>query len=183
MSNKEDRKRVKRAAEIFDRFGDLICATIAVNVGDDSEADDIFQDLFLSLVRHPVPSDLQRIDAYLYRLIVNDIIDADRRTKNYQARIRRYSELIYRPAAQEDVASDEAAIQLEEVQRMFELVIKLLQRHESKAVIASLVDCHRHAARRMGVKKRTFYRYVSTGLKKIREFVDKEEGETHDAAD
>jgi len=183
MRSKKVKKRVKHAADIFERFGDLIHATVTANVGDDSEADDIIQDLFLSLVRHPVPSGIERPEAYLYRLIVNDIIDADRRTKNYEARIRRYSEVVHRPEAQEDVASDEAAIQLEQVKRMFELIMKQLQRHESKAVIASIVDCHRRAARKMGVKQRTFYRYVSTGLKKIREFVDKDEGEKDDAAD
>ena len=182
VSSKKVRKRVIRAADIFERYGVLIRATIAANVGDDSEADDIFQDLFLALVRRPIPSNLPYIEAYLYRLIVNDIIDTDRRTKNYQARIHRYSDLTC-VQVQEDVAADETAIQLEEVQRMFELIIKRLQRHESKAVIASLVDCHRHAARKMGVKKRTFYRYVCTGLKKIREYVDKNEGEIDETTD
>ncbi|MHC4792547.1 MAG: RNA polymerase sigma factor, partial [Planctomycetota bacterium] len=64
---------VNHAAKIFSEYGDFIRGVIRYQVGNDAQADDLFQDFFLSLVSRPVPADIQNIKKYLYRAITNDI--------------------------------------------------------------------------------------------------------------
>ena len=74
---------------------------ISLNVREQSAADDIFQDLFLSIVRTPVPQDIDRIPAYLYRIVANDVIDETRRLSNYAEFVRDYRESGKHEAMQE----------------------------------------------------------------------------------
>lgn len=172
-------EKVSLASALFEERKDEIRAIIQFNMSDKSKVDDIFQDVFLAIVDKPIPPDVQNPKGYIYRIIINDIIDMARRTKSYQARIQRYAEFRRYSIINND--SENIVIQAEEREKMVELIERQLPSREAEAVIKrydrdiSIGD----AAKRMNVKKRTFSRYLSLGLKKIRQFF-REEGEKYD---
>lgn len=160
-------KRVKLATVIFDKYGAQIRAIINFNITDKSKIDDVFQDFFLSIVHKPVPEGTENIEGYLYRAVINDVIDAARRTKSYRVRIQKYAEyreyIIY-----EDPQN--IVIQAEERQKMFQLIKRLLPPREAEAVVERYGHDRSigNASKRMRVNKRTFSRYLCIRLKKIR---------------
>ena len=170
-ANAKIQKRVKVAGAIFDEYGDRILAIIRFKVSNRSEADDIFQDFFLSLVHKPVPEGIQNIEGYLYRAIINDIIDMGRRTKSYRSQLDRYAKYRKYSAKYEDPHN--IMIQAEEVQKMFQLIERQLPPREAEAVIERYChDCSiDNASKRMYVGKKTFSRYLCMGLKKIRQLL------------
>lgn len=68
----ETEERVKQAENVFETYGDEIRVMISINVKEQSVADDVFQNLFLSVVHKPIPPHIERIEAYLYRIITKD---------------------------------------------------------------------------------------------------------------
>ncbi len=164
-------QRVRQAANVFATYGKDIRAMISLNVREESVADDIFQDLFLSIVSRPVPTDIQRIESYLYRVITNDVIDAARRTKIYQDHVRGYGERIDRQKTQEEPEKD--VIQVEETKKMLRSIRRQLPTREAEAVAGTCVRDYNagNGAREMNVAKRTFSRYLCTGLKRIRQTI------------
>jgi len=170
-ANIEIQQRVKVATAIFHEYGDRIRAIICFNVSNRSEADDIFQDFFLSLVHKPVPEGIKNVEGYLYKAIINDIIDMDRRTKSYRVRLHRYAKYRKYNAKNEDPHN--IMIREEEVQKMFQLIERQLPPREAEAVIERYghdrsID---NASKRMYVSKKTFSRYLCMGLKKIRQLL------------
>lgn len=162
-------ENVRRAGEIFDEYGDAIQGFIRFHVGDDAQVDDIFQSLYLSLVRNPVPPAVENVKSYLYKAVSNDIRDATRRRRNYQARILRYSQYFNSHMVSEETPED-AAIMAEDRQQMFEMIERQLPAREAQAVILRYRYGHSisEAAERMRVRKKSLSRYLCMGLKKIR---------------
>ena len=167
----EIRKRVGLAAEVFDRYGDEIRAIIHFNVKDKSKADDIFQEFFVSIVRNPIPSNVQDVSAYLYRAVTNDVIDVSRQRKCHQDHIQKYAECRKHFVIPEDPQN--AVIQTENTKKMFHLIESLLPKHEAEVVIQrygqgfSTTD----TAEKLNVNKKIVSQYLSAALKKMREFV------------
>lgn len=174
----EIRKRVGLAAEVFDRYGDEIRAIIHFNVKDKSKADDIFQEFFVSIVRKPIPSGIRDIRAYLYRAVTNDVIDVSRQIKCHQDHIQKYAECRKHFVIPED--PQDTALQTENTNKMFYLIENRLQKREAEVVVQrygqglSTTD----TAEKMNVNKRIVSRYLSVALKKMREFVPKNEDNT-----
>ena len=164
--NVEIQEKVELASAIFHEYEDEIRAMIRFHVNDNSRIDDIFQDFFLSIVHKPVPSDIQNIGGYLYKAITNDVIDMTRRTKRYRSRIQRYAEGRRHSIVNDDPES--IAIQLEEKQKMVELIEEQLPSREAEAVLERYGHNNSigSAAKKMQVNKRSFSRYLCMGLKK-----------------
>ncbi|MHC4475966.1 MAG: RNA polymerase sigma factor [Planctomycetota bacterium] len=162
---------VSRAADIFARYGDSVRAMILFNVDNEAEADDIYQDLFLSLVRKPVPPGIEDIKGYLYRAIVHDVLDSIRRVKGYQARLARYAGRLRFKAVEE--GPERPTLRREEAQRILQLAEEELPPHQAEAVIQRYWHGHSisDAAMKMGVSERSFSRYLCIGLKKIRNLI------------
>ena len=164
-------KKVRVAAEIFDIYGDEIRAIIHFNVKDTSKADDIFQDFFMSIVRKPIPLDIQDIKAYLYRAVINDVIDFSRKKKCHQDHIQKYAQCRKHFIMTEDPQT--IAIQTEDTNKMLQLIKSRLPKREAEVVIQrygqgfSTTD----TAEKMCVNKRIVSQYLSIALKKMREFV------------
>ena len=156
------------ASQIFDDYRDYIKKVIRSQIQDEDQAEDLFQDFFLSLVSNPLPGDIKNIKAYLYRAITNDIADAIHLTKKYQNCIYEYAELYnYLPSQK----TPEKVIQeAEEKYRVFELVEKQLPRTEAQAVRFQYRDglSAKEMAEKMSVKNKTIRGYVSEGLSRIR---------------
>ncbi len=171
----EIRKRVGLAAEVFKRYGDEIRAIIHFNVKDESKADDIFQDFFVSIVRKPIPSGIQDIRAYLYTAVTNDVIDVSRQIKNHQDHVQKYVECRKHFVIPEDPQN--TAIQTENTKKMFQLIESRLPKRQAEVIIQrygyglSTTD----TAEKMNSNKRIISRYLTVALKKMREFVPENE--------
>ncbi len=161
-------KKVELAAKIFREHGDLIRNIIHSNLPKDADADDIFQDFFLSLVSKPVPYTVQNIKAYLYRAIKNDLADATRRTKSYRNTVQKYAE------CQKDRTTtkrpNHVVAQFQEVQKLFQIIERKLPPREFQAINERFAHDHSIdvAARRMHISEKTYSQYLWLGLKKMR---------------
>jgi len=177
-SKNELQKNVKCAAEIFDRYWDTIHDLIQFQSNDTSQADDIFHDLFLSLVQKPVPPQIKNIKRYLSRAVRNDIIDAKRREMTYSARILKYVHIPKGAHGQRTPV--DMLIRSEQFRMILSLIQEELRPHEAKALIyrflynLDIAD----AAEKMNINKRSFSRYLCIALKKIRRLV--KERKLHD---
>jgi len=165
-----------RATEVFSLHGDFIRAIMRYRVGDESLVDDLYQDFFLSLVARPIPADVRNVKNYLYRAIINDSFDAVRRVEQYQDRIQRYSKRIENPINKDRL--ENALIENEEMEKMFRMVELLLPPSESRAVTMKFKNDSSigEVAKQMAVNKRSVSRYISVGLRKIRQFIVEKEG-------
>jgi len=167
----DEAKGVERATAILAKHGDFIHAVIRYYTRNEAQADDIFQDFFLSLVSRPVPANIQNIKSYLYKAITNDIVDCARRIGKYQERMLRYAErLEYLPIEDNP---ENALIRKEETDKIVRLVEMRLRPSEAQAVILRYRDDYEinEVAVKMGVNARTVSGYISTGLRKVRQFL------------
>jgi RNA polymerase sigma factor (sigma-70 family) len=164
--------QVKNAANIFLNHADLISSAIRSNISDQSQADDIFQDFFLSLVKKPIPKNIKNIPGYINRAVKNDIIDHARRDKRYSNRIQRYAR--YSSYSNTSKSPQRILIQAEQTQNVLQMINEQLPHHESQAVIQRCCyeDSTEEAAIKLNVNKRSLSRYLCSGLKKIREFAN-----------
>jgi len=162
---------VEKATEIFAEYGDFIYAVIRYKVRDESRADDLFQDFFLSLVSKPLAPEVKDVKSYLYRAITNDIIDAVRRVENYKDHLHKYAKNIDNPINKK--TSGNAYIDKGEVDKIFELIEERLQHSESQAITLRYRDDYdiREVAERMDVNSKSVSRYISVGLKKVRQLL------------
>ena len=177
---KSDVSNVERAAEVFDEHGDFIRSIIHFHVRNKTEAEDLFQDIFLSIVTRPIPEEVRNVKGFLYKLIIDTIKDAYRRIIRYQTRIHRYAEHHLNII---DSHPDASLIDVEEAKKMYDLIEKHLPTKEALAVkLRYKEDCDtEETAEKMGVKTRSVSRYVSIGLKKIGNVLDKKQGCNYDS--
>jgi len=162
---------VDKAAKIFAENDDFIRAVIRYKVGNKVQVEDIFQDFFLSLVCKPIPQDIENVKSYLYRAISNDIVDAARRMKRYENHVRKYGE--QSNYSINKTGTGDALLSKEKSKIMLGLAKRRLTTSEYKAISLRYEKDHniKEVAEKMGVNKRTISRYISVGLKKVREFL------------
>lgn len=170
-------RQVGLAAEVFSRYSDEIRAMIGFNVKDKSRADDIFQNLFISLVSNPVPPHVTDVKAYLYRIVVNDVNDIFRRTRIHQESVEKYAEIRKYDVAQE--YPQDNIIEAEETREMLRSIERRLPKHQAVAI------AHRYknglstndTAEKMRLNKASIYRYLSAAKKKMRESIPENGGD------
>lgn len=167
---------IDRAAEIFSEYGDFILAVIRYRVGNDAQADDLFQDFFVSLASRPIPSDLQNIKSYLYRAIINDIVDAARRVEKYKTRMHKYVECL--DYSINNNTPENALIEKEELDKTLALIKGRLPRSEVQAITLRFGNNFniKEIAKKMHVNSRTVSRYISVGLSKVRQLFSVKKG-------
>lgn len=168
---------VKLAGEVFAKYGEFICAVIRSQIKDKAKTDDIFQNFFLFLVYKPLPANLRNVKSYLYKAIINDIIDSTRKVDRYRALIGRYAERLDFPINRS--GPENALIETEEAEKIFKLIEKHLPRSEARAITLRYMNDYsiKDVAEKMNVDGRTVSRYISVGLKKARQFLTIEQGE------
>ncbi len=166
-------EKVALATRIFAEHGSAIRAMIRLHVTRPEDEDEVYQNLYLSLVCKPPPQPLTNVLGYLSTVIRNDIIDTVRHRKSQQELICRYA--MSQSWDELEEAPDERVTRTEEVQRVTDLVVKLLPTHEATAVIERYVYGRSTSdiASNMQVKARTVARYTCMGLKRIRKAVCK----------
>ena len=168
---------VARAAEVFSEYGDFIRAVIRYKVKNDAQADDLFQDFFLSLVSKPVPAGVQNVRGYLYRAIINDIVDATRRVEKYKTRMNKYAECLNYSV--NNNRPENALIKVEQTNEMFRLIEGWLRHSEAQAITLRYRNSYniKEVAKKMHVNNRTISRYISAGLSKVRQFLTVKRGD------
>jgi len=163
---------VELASEVFAEYGSFIRAVIVSQVKNEAQVDDVFQDFFLSLVHKPVPNSVKNTKSYIYRAIINDIVDAMRRTKKYQMRIHKYSEQLNYSI---NKAGPENALLIDKegLDKMFVLIKGRLPNSQAQAIALRYRNHHsiKEVAEKMDVNKRSVSRYISVGLRKVRQFL------------
>lgn len=171
---------VERAAGIFDKYGDFIRSVIRFHIRNEPEAEDVFQDLFLSLVAKPIPLEVENVKGFLYKLLCDTVKDAYRRIDRYQSRINRYTKRNFHVA---ENRPETELISVEETEKMFDLIERQLPAQEALAVTLRYRDKYNtgEVAEMMGVEHRSVSRYVSVGLKKIGNVFAKTQGGNYDS--
>ncbi len=165
---------VEKAARIFEEYGDFIHAVVHYRLKDENEADDILQDLFLSLVARPMSENVRDVKSYLYRAVVNDINDSIRRIRRYRTTIGKYAENFNYFVNNHSLR--DALVEKEERNKIFKLIEELLPPREARAVTLRYKndDETRSIAEKMGVKDRSVTKFISRGISKLRLLLKKE---------
>ena len=167
--NREE--RVRFAADIFNEHGPKIRLLIRRHVRDENTVDDIYQNIFLSLVRTP-PSNLTFLLAYLSKVARNQTTDGIRRATSYGNCIERYARR--RRNSVSDDAPETKAIRSERIRMLLALVESHLPAHMADVLVERYVHNRdtTETATKLGIKERTVSRYTCIGLKRIRQLVD-----------
>ncbi len=160
---------VAAASVVFREYGGFIRAVIRFQAGSRFDSEDLFQGFFLVLVRKPVPADVRNIKSFLYRSIVNYVLDLVRKKASYQRNLQQYAEqtrilINNQPAGNAFIGATERGTMITRLGR-------LLQNREAEAFVLKYRDNYTVAeiAAAMGVDRRTVSRYLSAGLRKLRE--------------
>lgn len=166
--NNKQLHNVNIAADIFNKYWDFIYTVIRYKVMNESEVDDLFQNFFLSLVYKPPAPDVKNIKGYLYKAIINDIIDNARYNERYQR--RKYSYADYLRYSENKKTSENPIINSEEINKMLECIENRLQCNEAKAIELRYKKNYRlkDVADVMGVNNTAAWRYISKGLSEIK---------------
>ena len=167
----DKQKRLDLATQIFAEHGSAIRTMIRQHVTCQEEEDEVYQNLYLSLVCRPPLEPPVNMPAYLSTVIRNDVIDAVRQRKSHQQMVSKYAMGQTRDEVED--APDDRVAQAEEVQRITSLVGELLPAREALAVIQRYLYGHSTTdiAQHMRVKERTVSRYACVGIRRIRDAV------------
>jgi RNA polymerase sigma factor (sigma-70 family) len=162
------------AMKVLTEHGDFIRSVIRFHVRNEVEAEDLFQDFFLFLISKPMPQDIRNERAFLYRVISARIKDAFRKIARYQRSIHRYAQCHKYTV---DKRPEHAVIEADEAEKMFELIHSRLPSSEALAITLRYKNNFETSkvAGKMGVKSRSVSRYVSAGLKRIRDVLKEDE--------
>ena len=168
---RECRTNVSTAAKIFDEHGDFIYQVIYSEVSNQTQADDIFQDFFLSLVHSPVPQKVENIKGYLRTAIKNDVIDASRRRENDNNHMNKYCANNNHSVNKR--IPEEALAEVEETDKIFKFIKMRLTSAQYQAMVLRYRTnlSFEQIAERMAVKDKSVRKYISRGMSKIRQIV------------
>ena len=163
--------KVLAASKVFAQYGDFIRAVIRSKLRNQDETDDIFQNFFLSLASKPIPTGVKNIKSYLYKAIINDIVDAVRRAEVYKSHLRKYNRNF--GYSVNNARSETALMKEEEINRLVKFMERRLKKGESSAIALRYRDGYsiKEVAENMCVKPRSASRYVCVGLGKIRQLL------------
>lgn len=161
---------VQAAANLFIEYGGFIRAVIRFQSHDRSQEEDLFQEFFLSLIRKPVPAEVRNLKSYLYRAVTNHIMDTVRRRESYYRAVKKYAKRARIPVNNRP-AGTALVEDREENNAVVAQFARHLQKREAQAFVLKYRDGFsvREIAAKMGVNVRTVSRYLSEGLKRLRE--------------
>jgi RNA polymerase sigma factor (sigma-70 family) len=178
VGNNDDdtRRRVKKAKEVFDKYGDEIRVIIEFNVKDKNLTEDIFQDFFISVVENPIPPDIEDVMGYIYKAVVHDAIDRTRRARIRREGVRSYAQYLRDNVAQQEPQN--VVIIAEEVERMYQLIESRLSPRHLRALrqrygIGRTASC---TDAKLKIDERSVSRYLSEAIKIMQRLVLQSEG-------
>lgn len=170
----EDRQFLspEEVSGIYMDKGQFIHKIIQFHLGDSPEVEDVFQSFFLRLLEKPVPKkEVVNQCSYLYRMITNKIVDDVRRTRAYKKHVSRYPIIPYHKPVRNPC---EKLIQKEQVDSIINAMENCLPPHISRIFKLRYKENYSNdqITDEMSVKKKTATKYISDGLKKLREILN-----------
>ena len=164
------REAVQAAADVCNEYGSFIRAIIRFQSHDRSQEEDLFQEFFLTLIRKPVPADVRNIKSFLYRAVVNHILDSVRARQTYRRAVEKYAKETRIPINNR-VAGNVLIEDTEERNATIAYLARHLQGRAAQAFVLRYRDHFSigEIAARMGVNARTVSRYLSESLRRLRE--------------
>ncbi len=161
-------KRIALASAIMGEYDSTIRAFIRCYVHNEHDMDDVYQNVFLSLVRTP-PTNQTFLVAYLRQVIRNHATDMARRAASHTRLLSDYAE--YQEG--EPISTDPATqlIEAEQLGRTREFLESVLPSHMANVVTER---CGRgnstcETAHKLGLKPRTVSHYYCVAVKRMRE--------------
>ncbi len=170
-------KNVRSTFRIFAEHSDFILTVIRTKCKNEADADDVYQDLFLSLVHKPVPEAVENIRGYLYRAIIMRTYNTTRGVQRYRSFMHGYGE--QRRFDTGDKHPEKALLVKEEVGRALKLIEKgCIKGSEARAItLRYMNNCSPNdVAEEMDVNVRSVTSYISVGLKRMRLLLKTREG-------
>ena len=155
--------------QIYEEDGDFIRKVIQFHLGNSLNGDDVFQGLFLRLLEKPIPSEVVNKRSYLYRMIINNMINEAHRIEAYKKRLSRYSQV--QPSRARERGPYEKAAQA----NGFNWIMQIIDNKLPPQIATTLKLRYKKdyangaIAQAMFVKKETGSRYIRRGLGKLRE--------------
>lgn len=167
QQSNEDRSRA--LAAIYEEYDGFIQSVIRYCAKNKADQEDIYQEVFLVLYQKVDLDCIQDIKSFLYRLVVNKSNEFLRRKITQELKFKKYMKL----QSQEAVEEGQDTLILDEVDGMIDLIQEHLSKRESEAILLRFKYHYEsdEAAQKMNVQKETFVRYISVGLKKLREIL------------
>ncbi|MBL7214917.1 MAG: sigma-70 family RNA polymerase sigma factor [Phycisphaerae bacterium] len=170
QNHDEDRSRA--LAKIYREYDRFIQSVIQFSAKNQADREDIYQEVFIVLFQKADLDQIQDFKSYLYRLVINKSNEFLRKKISREIQLKEYIGLQSPEAVQEGGDMQDMLI-LEEVDSMVDLIKECLSQRESEAILLRFKSHYdnEEAARKMGVQKETLIRYVSVGLKKLRDII------------
>ncbi len=161
---------MERAVAIFSEYGDFILAVIRFQTHDRIWQEDLFQEFFLDLIHRPVPAGVRNLKSYLYRAVVNHVLDSVRARESYRRAVKKYVKETRIPINSQS-AGNAFIEETEQRNATIAYLVRHLQEREAQAFVLRYRDNFSigEIAARMGVNGRTVSRYLSQSLKRLRE--------------
>lgn len=159
---------LSRARELFKEHGNFLRIIISLHIGNESDADDFFQELFLFFILRPLPENISSIKGLLNKIVADRAKDFYRKKSGYKRRINRYAKLI----ENKDIDSypEIMLIEKEETEKMFRLIRRNLPAKEAQAVTLKFKYGYnnKEISNKMEINSRSVSRYISVGLNKVK---------------
>jgi len=166
---------MQNVSEIFAEHGDFLMCILKSKFSPqmDMDLEDLFQDLFVSLAERPVSSDIKCVKSYLFRAINNDIKDQYRKARTYRSHKCSYQHFRKREhrSKLEDPANQ---IEYKDLLQHIEMKIsRHLPEHEANTVTQKLLlgNSVTEGSDNLNIQKRSYSRYLCTGLKRLRKLL------------
>ena len=163
----------EEVSEIYRDNGQFIRKIIRFHLGDTPEVDDVFQSFFLRLLEKPVPKkEVVSQRPYLYKMITYNIVDDVRRTRAYKKHISKYSTI---PCHKPSCEPCEKLMQEEQINSVLHTIENHLPTHISKTLKLRYKESYSNdeIANTIPAKKSTIIKYISDGLKMLREILNR----------
>ena len=162
----QSNEAIQAAAETVVRHGSFIRAVIRFQAGGRLDEEDLFQEFYLALIRRPIPADVRNVKSFLYRTVLNHVIDAMRRDKYYRHFLKKYAReariSVHNPGARNAFIEAEKG-------KMIAYCVRHLRERQAQAFVLRYRDNYDIAeiAQEMRVAQRTVSRYLSEGLRRL----------------
>lgn len=168
MSNKPATEVI---SELFRQHESAIRTLIRRHVSSHQDAEDMYQNLYLCLVRRPPPNQTH-ILAYLSKVIRNHATDIARHAISEYGAFSKYGTLWRNHTHERE--SEYILIEIEQTHRVADAILAVLPAHLAQAILDRYLydKTISETAENMGVNERTVSYYCCTGLRRIRELAE-----------
>ena len=160
---------VEDAGQIIVEYEDFIRGVIRSQNATNISEDDLFQDFFLALIANPLPEDIRNMKSFLYKAIINHLATSFNRTRLYEKKIKKYKN--FSNFKVNKIDSTSALIIEEETDKIFEIIKDNIPKQKYRAITLRYIEGYsiNEVADKMGIKYTSVTRYISTGLRKVRQ--------------